>query len=153
MKRILSGACAALLAITSLFLTGCGNMPPIHDNDQTYVLEEKMNSLDLMDGVNYVMYTSSGAILMCEAYKGQVTRWMVRSPAGDYAPVTIRNAPNPNNLRIWWEPANGSGRFVEAPAYVIAPNPNILTIHADDERRYLHQDFDHGPGPGYYMER
>lgn len=140
------------MLVTALtFLAGCGNMPPIHSDNQVYGLEEAMNRIDLMDGVNYVMTTSSGAILMCEAYQGQVTSWQVRAPSGDYAPVTIRDAPNPNNLRIWWAPANGSSRFVEAPAYVIAPNPNILTLHADDdERLYLHQDFDHGPGPDFY---
>lgn len=152
MKRILFGAYAAMLAIVVTLLVGCG-MPPVHSDDKVYELEEVMNRIDLIDGVNYVMTTSSGAILIANAYQGQVTSWQVRAPSGSYAPVTIRNAPNPNNLRIWWAPANGSSRFVEAPAYVIAPNPNIITIHADDERRYLHQDFDHGPGPGHYQTR
>lgn len=56
-----------------------------------------------------------------EVSNGKITAWQVKSADGKDLRTHVRDAENPNNLRITWEPDNGPGRFLEAPASVIRP--------------------------------
>jgi hypothetical protein len=80
-----------------------------------------MASKHLSDGWNYICSVPDGINIYAEGAGGKVVAWQVREADGTVLNSYIRRAADPANLRLWFEPTTGPGRFVEAPAYVLKP--------------------------------
>ncbi|HSI82894.1 MAG: hypothetical protein ACAI35_11240 [Candidatus Methylacidiphilales bacterium] len=85
-------------------------------------LEQALAGRQLSDGWNRVVIVAGrNDVVYAEVSGGKIVAWQVKSADGKDLRTHVRNAENPDNLRLTWEPETGPGRFLEAPATVIRP--------------------------------
>ncbi len=84
-------------------------------------LDAVLPKIHLVEGWNKIIKIANGDVLYADVSGGKIGEWRVKSAAGNDLQTWIRPSPNTDNLRIWWAPEHGPGRFVEASASTIAP--------------------------------